>query len=444
MSQKAQKRRFYGVEDRPPLMESIPLSIQHLFAMFSASILVPNLFGINPAVVLLFNGIGTLLFILFTKGRSPAYLGSSFAFIAPTLLLINAPGMGYNYALGGFVASGAVLLGIAIIIYFFGVSWINTILPPAAMGSVVALIGLELSGVAAKMGGIVVEGDAKIEMTKVFVFIVTLLVAVLGSTVFRGFLGVIPILISIVVGYVVAYFCGLVDWTIVHDASVFAIPNFTHPVFDWTAILIVLPATLVVASEHIGHQIVTGQIIGRDLLRDPGLHRSLAADGCSTILSGLCGSVPTTTYGENIGVMAITKVYSTWVIGGAAVFSILLAFIGKVSGVIMAIPPEVMGGVSFLLYGMIGVSGIRLLVDSKVDYNRPRNQALTAIPFVTGLSGAYIQLGSVKLTGMALATIVAMLLGFIFYLLDYFNLTNDKEMAKSQQKAIADVEGLEN
>lgn len=434
-----EKSRFYGVYDRPPLMESIPLSIQHLFAMFSASILVPNIFGINPAVVLLFNGIGTLLFILLTKGGSPAYLGSSFAFIAPTLLLINTEGKGYEYALGGFVASGAVLFLLAVLIYFFGAAWINAILPPAAMGAVVALIGLELSGVAAKMGGIVIEGEGSISMPSVAIFILTLLVAVLGSTIFRGFLSVIPILIAIVVGYVAAYFMGMVDFSVVKEAPALAVPAFTHPVFDLSSMLIILPATLVVASEHIGHQIVTGQIIGKNLLKEPGLHRSMAADGLSTMLSGCFGAVPTTTYGENIGVMAMTRVYSTWVIGGTAILSILLSFIGKVSGVIMAIPSEVMGGVSFLLYGMIGVSGIRLLVDSKVNYSRPRNQALTAIPFVTGLSGAYIQLGEVKLTGMALATIVAMALGLLFYLLDSLNITNDNEMKRANKNLKADV-----
>ena len=437
------KKRFYGVYDRPPLLESIPLSIQHLFAMFSASILVPNLFGINPAIVLLFNGIGTLLFILLTKGGSPAYLGSSFAFIAPTLLLINTDGKGYEYALGGFMASGAVLFLLAVLIYFFGASWINTILPPAAMGSVVALIGLELSGTAAKMGGIVVSDGGEISLPSVVVFILTLLVAILGATIFRGFLSVIPILIAIVFGYALAYFMGMVDFTVLKEASILSLPQVIHPKFDLSSMLIVLPATLVVASEHIGHQIVTGQIIGKNLLKDPGLHRSLAADGLSTMLSGYFGAVPTTTYGENIGVMAITRVYSTWVIGGTAIFSILLSFIGKVSALIMAIPNEVMGGISFLLYGMIGVSGIRLLVDSKINYSRPRNQALTAIPFVTGLSGAYVQLGEVKLTGMALATIVAMILGIVFYLLDYFNLTNDSEMKRANKNTVADVKALE-
>lgn len=420
--------KLYDVDARPPLKESLPLSIQHLFAMFSASILVPNIFGINPAVVLLFNGIGTLIFIALTKGTSPAYLGSSFAFIAPTLLLINTPNMGYQYALGGFVASGLVICIVAGIVYRFGTDWIDALLPPAAMGAVVALIGLELSQTAANMGGLILSDTyTAIEPRRVLIFIITLLTAVIGSVVFRGFFSLIPILIAIIVGYISALFAGLVDFSIVVDASWFALPHFEHPKFSASAMLIVLPASLVVISEHIGHQIVTGQIVKRNLLRKPGLHRTLFSDGISTILSGLCGSVPTTTYGENIGVMAMTRVYSTWVIGGTAVFSILLAFIGKIAALIMSIPPEVMGGVSFLLYGMIGVSGLRLLVDSRVDYNRSRNQALTAIPFVTGLSGAFVQLGSVQLKGMALATIVAMLLGLLFFILDQLHLTNDRK-----------------
>lgn len=422
-----EERKFYAVEDHPPLKEAIPLSVQHLFAMFSASILVPHIFGIHPAVVLFFNGVGTLLFIFITKGRSPAYLGSSFAFIAPTLLILSNADMGYRYALGGFVASGVVMIVIALIVHFFGTAWINLLLPPAAIGAVVALIGLELAGTAAEMGGVLItEANPSIEAPRLAVFLLTLLVAILGSVIFRGFLSLIPILIAIIVGYIGAAMLGLVDLTLVQEADLFSIPHFTTPKFDWGAMMIVLPATLVVVSEHIGHQIVTGKIVGRDLLRDPGLHRSLFADGLSTMLSGCGGSVPTTTYGENIGVMAMTRVYSTYVIGGTAVLSIVLAFIGKVAGGIQSIPPEVMGGVSFLLYGMIGVSGIRLLVDAKVDYNRPRNQALTAIPFVVGLSGVSVQLGTVELRGMALATIVAILLGGLFYLLDALHLTNDR------------------
>ncbi|MDD3350790.1 MAG: uracil permease, partial [Eubacteriales bacterium] len=417
----ATMKKIIQVEERVPLSKGIPLSIQHLFAMFSASVLVPALFGINPAVVLLMNGIGTLIFIFLTKGKAPAFLGSSFAFLAPTFLILGNPDLGYRYALGGFVACGVVFCLAALLIKLFGIKWISVLLPPAAMGPVVALIGLELSGTAASMGGLLLNpagGYSEIDPKLVLVFAVTLLVAVFGSVLFKKFFAVIPVLIAIIVGYLLALALGLVDFTKVSEAAFFQMPEFQTPIFDLNSILIILPASLVVISEHIGHQLVTGRIVGKDLVKDPGLHRSLLGDGISTILSGFTGAVPTTTYGENIGVMAITKVYSVWVIGGAAVFSILIAFIGKISVAIQSIPNPVMGGVSFLLYGMIAASGIRLLVEEKVDYSRSRNLALTAVVFVTGLSGAFIQLGEVQLKGMALATVVGMVLSSIFYLID--------------------------
>ena len=422
------QQRIIQVEEKVPLGMGIPLSIQHTFAMFSASVLVPYLLGISPAIALLMNGIGTLIFIFVTKGKSPAYLGSSFAFISPALLVINNPQLGYEYALGGFVITGLIFIVVSIIIKFVGVSWIDIVLPPAAMGPVVALIGLELAGSAASNGGIILTDPyTQIDPKLAIVFIVTLLCAVFGQVLLRGFAAAIAILISIIVGYVVALIMGIVDFTAVTSASVFALPNFLFPKFSLDAILIIIPASLVVISEHIGHQVVTSEIVGRDLLKDPGLHRSLISDGISTTLSGLCGSVPTTTYGENIGVMAITKVYSVWVIGGAAVFSICLSFIGKASGLIQTIPAPVMGGVSFLLYGMIAASGIRLMVDEQVDYAKPRNLAMTSVVFITGLSGAFIQIGNVQLKGMCLATIVGMAMGLVFYILDKAKLTNDYE-----------------
>ena len=419
-------KQIIQVEERLPLGKGIPLSLQHMFAMFSASVLVPNLLGINPAVVLFMNGVGTLLYILISKGKAPAYLGSSFAFIAPAVIVIKAQGLGYGYALGGFVASGAVFCIVALIIKFCGTKWIDVILPPAAMGSVVALIGLELSGTAAQMGGLVLTGSyTQIDPKKVTIFLVTLGVAVFGSVLFRRFLAVIPILVAIVVGYLLAWGMGAVDFSGVAAAPVFALPNFQLAKFNWSAVSIILPATVVVVSEHIGHQIVTGKIIGRDIIKDPGLHRTLLGDGISTMLSGMVGAVPTTTYGENIGVMAMTGVYSVWVIGGAAVISIAVSFFGKVSAVIQAIPGPVMGGVSFLLYGMIAASGIRLLVEQKVDYSRSRNLAMTSIVLVTGLSGAFVNIWQVKLTGMALGAVVAMLLGIIFWVIDKFHAAND-------------------
>lgn len=419
-------REIIGIKERVPLAMGIPLSIQHTFAMFSASVLVPYILGINPAIALLMNGIGTLIFIYVTKGSSPAYLGSSFAFISPTLLVIGNPHLGYEYALGGFVITGIVFMVVAVIIKYVGVKWIDIVLPPAAMGPIVALIGLELAGNAASNGGIVLsETYKRIDPKLATVFLITLVAAVFGQVLFRGFAAAIAILIAIIIGYVAALIAGIVDFTAVSKESWIMLPNFLMPKFNIEAIAIIVPASLVVISEHIGHQVVTSEIVGKDLLKDPGLHRTLFSDGISTTLSGLCGSVPTTTYGENIGVMAITKVYSVWVIGGAAIFSIMLSFIGKASGLIQTIPAPVMGGVSFLLYGMIGASGIRLMVDSKIDYARPRNLALTSVVFITGLSGAFIQIGSVKLTGMCLATVVGIVIGVLLYILDKLKLTND-------------------
>lgn len=416
-----ENRTIIQVEDKVPFRLLIPLSIQHMFAMFGASVLVPFLFGINPAIVLFMNGLGTLLFILVTKGKAPAYLGSSFAFLAPAGIVIA--NWGYEYALGGFVAVGFVGCILAFIIYKVGYKWIDIVLPPAAMGPVVALIGLELSGSAASNAGLL---DEVIDPRNAIVFFVTLGFAVFGSVLFRGFFSVIPILIAVIAGYAAAAVTGILDFSAVMSAPVFALPNFSAPKFDLQAILIILPVILVITSEHIGHQVVTSKIVDRDLLKEPGLHRSLFGDNFSTMLSGLIGSVPTTTYGENIGVMAVTKVYSVQVIAGAAVFSIICSFIGKLSALIQTIPGPVIGGISFLLYGMIGTSGLRILVDSQVDYGKNRNQALTAVIFVTGLSGIKVNFGNVQLTGMVLACVTGMILSLIFYLFDKMKLTNDQ------------------
>lgn len=413
-------KKIIQVDEKVPLNLLVPLSVQHMLAMFGASILVPFMFGINPAIVLLTNGMGTLLFIVLTKGKAPAYLGSSFAFLAPAGIVISE--MGYEYALGGFVVVGFVGCILAWVIYKFGSEWIQVVLPPAAMGPVVALIGLELAGSAAENAGLLEE---RVDAGNLIVFLVTLGVAIFGSVMFRKFLSVIPILIAVIAGYIAAVCCGIVDFSAVASASLFAVPQFRAPKFSLDAILVILPVILVITSEHIGHQVVTSKIVGRDLLKDPGLHRSLLGDNLSTMISGLVGSVPTTTYGENIGVMAVTKVYSVWVIGGAAVLSIICSFIGKMAALIQTVPGPVIGGISFLLYGMIGASGIRILVDEKVDFGSSRNLILTSVVFITGLSGISVKFGSVQLSGMVLACIVGMILGLIFYLLDKFHLTND-------------------
>ncbi len=420
-----------------------PLSLQHMFAMFGASVLVPFLFGINPSVVLFMNGIGTLLFILITKGKAPAYLGSSFAFIAPVVSIMNEYGhdLGYSYALGGFVTVGIMGCVLALIIYKCGADWINVVLPPAAMGPVVALIGLELASSAASTAGLfqdvsyqLVEGTdtytqvvTDIDPRNVIVFLVTLGVAVIGNIAFRKFFAVIPILIAIIAGYITAAAVGILNFDAVASAPVFAIPAFSTPKFNLGAIITIMPVLLVIASEHIGHQIVTSKIVERDLIKDPGLHRSLLADNLSTAISGLIGSVPTTTYGENIGVMAVTKVYSVRVIGGAAVLSIICSFIGTLTEVIRTIPNPVIGGISFLLYGMIGASGIRIMVDSKVNYSKSRNLVLTSVILVTGLSGVSLNFANIQLKGMVLACVVGMAMSLLFFVFDKLGLSNDAD-----------------
>lgn len=416
-------KKIYKVEEKVPLKLLLPLSIQHTFAMFGASVLVPILFGINPGIVLLMNGIGTLLFILITKQKAPAYLGSSFAFLAPGTAIIASEG--FQYAQGAFIVVGILGCILAYIIYKFGTSWIDVLLPPAAMGAVVALIGFELAGNTVTGGTIGANLMTDTASKKDFlVFFITLFTAIIGSVAFKGFFSTIPILISIVVGYIAAVFFGMVDFTPVREASLFTLPDFSAPKFSASAILAMLPVILVITSEHISHQVVTSNIIGRDLLKEPGLHRSIFADNFSSALSGFVGGVPTTTYGENIGVMAITGVYSVQVIGGAAVISIIMAFFGPLAAIIQTIPGNVIGGVTFLLYGMIGTSGIRLLVDQKVDYSKSINLVLTSVIFIAGLSGLSLKFGAIHLQGMVLASVVAVVLSAFMTLLKKLNLIN--------------------
>ncbi|MBB6055677.1 MAG: uracil permease [Gammaproteobacteria bacterium] len=417
------RRQIIQVDERPPLLQSIPLSLQHLFAMFGASVLVPMLFKIDPGTVLLFNGIGTLIYLALCQGKVPAYLGSSFAFLSPVFAVMST--LSYEAALGGFIASGLIFITVALIIKTFGHRWIDVVFPPAAMGAIVAIIGLELAPVAADMAGLTAK---TLDMSTVTVSMFTFAVVVFGSVLFRGFLGVIPILIAIVAGYLLALSMGMVKFDAVNTAAVFSMPTFYTPVLNWGAIITVLPAAFVVIAEHIGHFIVTEKIIGKDLKKDPGLHRSLMGDGVSTTLSGFFGSVPTTTYGENIGVMAITRVYSVWVIGGAALISIVMAFMGKFTAIIGSIPVPVMGGVSLLLFGVIAASGIRMLVESKVDYSKPKNLILTSIVLIVGLSGAHVEVGTVSLKGMALATLLAIVVSLLFGLFEKMGLMSTQEI----------------
>lgn len=417
------------VNESVPLKRAIPLSIQHLFAMFGSSVLVPILFGIDPATVLFFNGIGTLLYAFLTKKKIPAYLGSSFAYLAPVFLLYSE-GYTFQHAQGGFVVSGLIFATIAIIVKFTGTGWINKLFPPAAMGAIVTIIGLELAPTAADMAGFAVGGSNNPEFSNpkwILVSMITLAAVILSSVLLRGFLKVIPILIGVVVGYIAAYANGLVDFTALGQASFFVTPDINIAKFDFTAIMTILPATFVVVAEHIGHLAVTSSIVGKDLSKDPGLHRSLLGDGLSTAISGFFGSVPTTTYGENIGVMALTKVYSVYVICGAGLISIVLGFSGKLSALISSIPIPVIGGVSLLLFGTIATSGLRTFIEKGVDFAKSRNLILTSVIFVIGLSGITVKLGAVELKGMGLATIVAMILSVSFMIFDSLGIMNEKE-----------------
>ncbi|WP_314652901.1 uracil permease [uncultured Selenomonas sp.] len=402
-------QRTMDTTERPPLLETIPLSLQHLFAMFGSTVLVPILFHVNPATVLLFNGIGTLFYLILCKGKIPAYLGSSFAFLSPVFIVLSE--YSYEAALGGFIIVGIVFCVVSFIVHMIGTSWIDVIFPPASMGAIVAVIGLELMPTAANMAGLTGENT---DATVIFVSIATLAITIFASMAFRGFLSIIPILIGVVAGYIIAFCAGIVDLSHVESAPWLALPTIYTPEFDLRAVLIILPAAIVVIVEHIGHLIVTGNIVGRNLAKDPGLDRSLLGNGISTIFSGFFGSTPNTTYGENIGVLAITKVYSTWVIGGAAIFAILLSCLGKLAALIQSIPTPVMGGVSMLLFGVIAASGIRILVEAKVDYNNPMNLLLTSIVMGVGVSTASITIGTVTLRGMSLATVIAIILSISF------------------------------
>ncbi|MFD1170663.1 uracil permease [Oceanobacillus caeni] len=417
-------QREIQVDERLPFLQSLPLSFQHLFAMFGSTVLVPILFGIDPATILLMNGFGTILYIFITKGKIPAYLGSSFAFISPVTAVLTDGG-GYSAALGGFFVVGLVLTLVGLLVKVVGTKWIDFIFPPAAMGAIVAVIGLELVPTAAGMAGLVREPDVSIDTTTIIVALLTLAFTIIYWVTMRGFLKIIPILLGIVTGYMIAAIYGIVDFSAVSEAKWIQMPTYYGIEFNWSDIIIILPAALVLIPEHIGHLVVTGDIVKKDLIKDPGLDRSLLGNGISTMISSFLGSTPNTTYGENIGVLAISRVYSTWIIGGAGLLAIVLSFCGKLAALIQSIPTPVMGGISLLLFGIIAVSGLRMLVEQNVDYNNSQNLILTCVVLGIGISGASLSIGTVSLSGMGLATVVAILLSLFFRLLDLLHLSNE-------------------
>jgi uracil permease len=409
--------RTIDVNERPPFLQALPLSLQHLFAMFGATVLVPYLVGLDTSVTLFSSGVGTLLYILVTKGRIPAYLGSSFAFISTlTALLGVAPGKVATaeriaVAMGGCVTVGLVYVVVALAIARFGTAWIDRLLPPVVIGSVVMVIGLGLARVAVDMA---TKGASGAYHGSYFlVALAALAIAIAAAAFLKGFLGVIPILIGIAGGYAVALAAGQVDLSGVGSAPPFAVPPFVLPRFQLGAIVALVPISLVVITEHVGHLIVTNRVVGRDFVKDPGLHRSLAGDGVATAIAGLVGGPPNTTYGENIGVMAITRVFSVWVIGLAAVIAVAMSFLPKVGAVIRSIPVQVMGGICILLFGIIASAGIRMLVEAGIDFSRKRNLIIASVILVIGIGGATIHLGPVEISEMSLATYVGVILNLL-------------------------------
>lgn len=387
-----------------PFIQKLPLSLQHVFAMFGSTILVPMLFHIDPALCLLCNGFGTLLYLFVTRNRIPAYLGSSFAFIAPVMLVISK--YGYSAALSGFWVSGILLIILAGAIQKFGVNWIERILPGPSIGAIVIVIGLELAPVAAKMANLIGPTYDK----NTLIGAITLIATMVYSLFFRGFIRVIAVLLGIITGYIGAIFAGLISWDMLHSAAWVSLPHWYGLKFNINAIATIIPAVLVIFAEHIGHLYVTGNIINDNLVKRPWMNLSLFSNGASTCVSALMGATPNTTYGENIGVLAMTRVYSTHVIRLAAIIAIILAFCGKLSALIMSIPACVIGGVSMLLFGVIAVSGIRMLVEKKTDFNNTHNLTVAAIILVIGVSGVSLQIETLQLKGMGLATVFAVVI----------------------------------
>uniref|UniRef100_UPI00403FC187 solute carrier family 23 protein n=1 Tax=Sporosarcina sp. FSL W8-0480 TaxID=2954701 RepID=UPI00403FC187 len=407
------------VHDKPDAGRWLALSLQHMFAMFGATILVPQLVGLSPAIALLTSGIATIVFVLVTRFKVPAYLGSSFAFIAPIIAATESGGIGSAMIGSMFVA--LVYAIVSLLIWTTGSGWIMEFLPPVVVGPVIMVIGLALAPTAVSMASTIqVDGEAQYNLLHFSAAIVTLAAAIICLMFFRGVVSLMPVLIGIVVGYIYSAAIGILDFTKVHEADWFAIPEFLIPGIDYdfvvtpTLLAIMVPISIVTISEHIGHQLVLGRVVNKDFIKDPGLNRSLLGDGLGTLLSGFLGGPPKTTYGENIGVMAITRVYSIYVIIGAAVFAILFSFIGKLMAIIATIPTAVLGGISILLFGIIAASGLRMLVDHKVDFGQQRNLVIASVILVIGIGGASIHFSETfQVGGMALAAIVGVFLNMI-------------------------------
>lgn len=410
-----------NVNEKPPVAKWLILSLQHVFAMFGATILVPIL--VNSAagaevlpipVALVASGIGTLIYILCTKGKSPVYLGSSFAFIVP-IAAAYAKG-GIAGAMTGVIAVGIIYVIVSLIIRFVGKNWLDRLLPPVVIGPMIMIIGLGLAPSAISQIGI--TADAVLEWKPLVVALVSFLVTAIVMTRAKGFLRIIPFLVGIVSGYICACIFGIVDFDPVMEASFFSIPHFVFPFISYTpsfaSLITIAPIALVTLCEHIGDHISLSNIIGKDLIKDPGLDKTLLGDGIATIAAGLIGGPANTTYGENTSVVGLTKVASVWVIGLAAIMAIVIGFLGKFTALVSTIPNEVLGGVSLLLYGFIGINGLKVLIKNQTDFENPKNVIVASSMLVLGLGGAVIAINSgdlsVTISGMSLAAIVGIIL----------------------------------
>ncbi|MFE8695252.1 uracil-xanthine permease family protein [Cytobacillus sp. FJAT-53684] len=410
------------INEVPSKTQLITLSLQHMFAMFGSTILVPKLVGLSPAIALLTSGIATIIFLIITQFKVPAYLGSSFAFIAPILIAaggLNENGMSVNpgNAMIGAMAVGVTYGLVSLIIWKAGYKWLMRLLPPIVVAPVIMVIGLALSGTAVDMA---MNVNGEYNFLHFTAALVTLFTAIFFTVYFKNILSAMPILLGLIVGYIYSASVGIVDFTAVKSATMFEMPEFLFPGIHYefkitsTILLAMVPIVLVTISEHIGHQLVLGRVVNRNYVKDPGLHRSIFADGLGTFVSAFFGGPPKTTYGENIGVLAITRVYSVYVILGAAVFAILFSFLGKVMAIIQTIPTAVLGGISILLFGIIASSGLRMLVENKIDFSKNRNLVISSVILVIGIGGAALKFSeSFAIEGMALAAIIGVLLNVI-------------------------------
>lgn len=410
-------RRIYYPEDRLPLVELVPMGLQHVVAMFGATVLGPILMGFNPQVALFFSGIGTLIFLAVTGFKVPSYLGSSFAFIGPVLAVTgNDPALIPDALFG--IAGAAVLYGVAALATMrFGSRWIDWLMPPIVTGTVVALIGLNLAGSAVQNAigaGLKVQTGHDLQMLAVAV--VTFLSAALVAVYLRGFLRLVPILIGVLCGTGLAAALGLLDpkaVQAVRDAAWIGLPGFQAPRPNLGALLVIAPVFVVLVAENKGHIAAISGYMGRDL--SPYLGRAYLGDAVATLVSSLGGGTPQTTYAENMGVMAITRVFSVANFIAAAGFALLLGICPKFGAAIQTIPTPVLGGVSLVLYGLITLMGVKVWLDAKVDLSSQKNLVVagTSLILATGLGVTGLTLGWLNLSGIALGTLLALLLNLL-------------------------------